>query len=94
MSVEYQTKPPLSYERLLQAKTVAIVHPTTKYFNSDHAIVYKNKTFIHFYKDEGGNAIFVRFGKNDIHQVFPSIIEEFGVEIWDEYGTQYPDCLE
>jgi hypothetical protein len=93
MSTEYRTEPPIKFNDLLNAKSVMLMEAPAKVFITRQIVIENKGSFIYVREDEEGNCEFHRFGINNIHNVFPAIIKEFNVKIFDEYGLEYSECL-
>lgn len=91
MSTEYYTEPKIEYEKIINSTSVEVKDPPRKIYIVESKTLYKNGSHIHV-RNDNGFARFERFGDGNIHNVFPSLIEEFKVKFFDEYGMEYPDC--
>ena len=92
MSTQYITIPPIKFEDFLQGKSFKVQYPPKPVYLTEHRVITNNGSYLYVFKDENGNAKIERYGRNDINNVFPSIIEEFGVKVFDEYGLEFPNC--
>jgi hypothetical protein len=93
MGVDYTTIPPIKYDDFIAQTTLELHKPPLDVFNAPNKIIHVSGTFIYVHQDAEGNAHFERCGRNDIHKVFPLIIEEFKCKILDYNGAEYPNCL-
>lgn len=97
MSTEYTTKPPVKFkdfiQKLIETKSIDIQEPRQAIFQNKHKVLHRKGSYIFVVESDDGYIEFVRFGRNNIYNIFPIVIEEFGVEILDEFGLKYPDCI-
>ncbi len=93
MSTEYYTEPGIEYEQFLAAESVEVRDSPKTVYLLPHKLVWCGGSFVFARKGDDGNVRFERCGRNDISNVFPHIIEEFQVKIFDEFGLEYPDCI-
>lgn len=90
MSTRYTTIPPIKYEDFLLGKSFNIQKLPICAYTIEHILIEKNDTYLYVYKnEENGNIRFERCGTNSVSNIFPSIIEEFNVKIFDEYGIEF-----
>lgn len=88
MSTEYYTEPNIPWERLLASTSVDVSIPTEVWYTVPARLIHKDGSYVYaFLRD--GQTRFERFGINRVENVFPPLIQEFGVEFIDEYGLPW-----
>jgi len=91
MSTEYYFEPEMKYEDFIKSKSVDILEPPRVVYQVEHRLVHKNGNYCYAFNLDGDVRL-ERFGGNSIWMIFPDIIEEHGVRIFDEFGLEYPEC--
>ena len=92
MSTEYSTD--LDYDKFVNETTLKLIEPKEKIFISDSKVIYNNMNYIHVFRGKDNKLNLCRFGKNSIWGIFAGIIKQFNCVITDEYGLEYPECMD
>lgn len=93
MSTSYFTNPTIQYEEFLKKTTLEIIEPKQKVYINENKGLHYNENYLRVLKTDDGNCEFIRHGINESFPLLAKIIEDFNVEIIDEYGLKYPDCM-
>ena len=92
MSTRYTTVPKIPYDDFVaRCKSVELLDPPSSIYIVPHRRMVKDGTSIYVFRETDGTTWFERYGAGEVHKIFPSLIAEFGCEIFDEYGLHYPE---
>lgn len=92
MSTRFYTEPPIPYNELLKSKSLVITDPERAVHTVDHKLMTapdcKGTLFV--FQADDGSARFERFGSQN-PMILGAVAEDFGVQIFDEYGLKWPE---
>ncbi len=92
MSTEYTIHPPINYDDFIEFATqsgIEMSNAPIPYYPCRHKVICHNGSYLYVFEDDLHNIWFERFGINQVNNVFPKIIKELGVQIFDEFGNEY-----
>lgn len=92
MSTEYTTEPKINYDDFIEfaiQSGIGMSNSPIPYYPCRHQVICHNGSYLYVFEDDKNDIWFERFGVNQVNNVFPKIIEELEVRIFDEFGNEY-----